>query len=125
MVTFCRLQVTKPVTLEKGRVRMTEKKRYMVHIPEQTEAYKFLFDNRNSRNKAKWELIEESIKLMPKTKAERAQKLYKSFMDEMDILYPGSHEGLSLVWRLIAKRIMKVKDIVDNKEVYLNEDFFK
>lgn len=104
---------------------MTEKKRYMVQIPEKTEAYKFLFAHRIMTDKAKWEMIEEIIKLMPKTKKERAEKLYRVFEEEMEILYPNSKVGLELLWVLISKRIMKIRNLEDNKEVYLNEDFFK
>lgn len=103
---------------------MAETKRFTVQIPAKTEAYDYLFNNRNLSKKAKWKLIEETVKLMPKTKVERAEKLYSTFAEEMDILYPDSKYSLGLIWRLISKRIMKIRD-EDNKEVYLSEEFFK
>lgn len=101
---------------------MTE--RQMVQIPKNSETYKHLFEGRNHSNRAKWEIIEEMVKQLPQSKQERAYKTFCIFVEEMEILYPGSKNHLELLWGLIAKRIMKTPDL-EGKERFLDNNYFE
>lgn len=102
---------------------MAETERLTVQIPKNTEVYKYLFEGKNHKNMAKWEIIEEMVRQLPQSKQERAYKLFCSFVSEMDILYPESKDDMMILWRLISKRIMKVPDL-DGKEVYLDDFYY-
>ncbi len=97
---------------------MTE--RQMVQIPKESEVFKYLFEGTNHRNMAKWEILEEVIKQLPQSKQDRAYRLFCSFKEELEILYPESKKGLELLWPLIAKRILKIRDI-EGKEQFLDD----
>lgn len=104
------------------------KKRRMMQIPEDTDTFKYLFDGENRKDKAKWEFVEELIKQIPKSKQERAKKIFNSFVEEMTILYPGSDEALEKLWPLIAKRIMKLPELTETgygSEFNLSDSYFE
>jgi len=100
---------------------MTE--RQMVQIPKDSEVYKYLFESDHPML-AKWEVLEQIVKQLPQSKQDRAYKQFCSFVDEMNILYPGSSECLMLLWRFISKRIMKVPDL-DGNHVALDNSYFE
>lgn len=104
------------------------KKRRMMQIPEDTDAFEFLYKGKNHKDKAKWRIVEELIKQIPKSKQERAEKIYNSFIEEMKILYPGSDVALAKLWPLVAKRIMKIPEVTESgngSEVYLPDSYFE
>lgn len=90
------------------------KKRRMMQIPEDTEAFRYLYEGKNGNSKAKWKIVEEVISTIPKSKQHRAFKAYGVFVDEMEILYPGSKESLLTgqlnLWMFIVRRIIKAPD---------------
>jgi len=102
---------------------MVEIKRMPVQIPQNTEAYKYLFENSNHKGLARWEVIEEMVKQLPKSKQDRAYKLFCTLVDEFEILYPGTKNEMMVLWVFISKRIMKLPDL-DGKEVLLDHKYF-
>jgi len=100
------------------------KKRRMMQITEDTETFRYIYEGKNSTNKTKWAIVEDLVKSIPKSKQDRAFKAFCTFEEELDLLYPGSKEPLLSLWKLILRRIMKVPDSGDGKEVYLEDSYY-
>ena len=98
--------------------------RQMVQIPKDSKVYDFLYGGSNHTKKAKWELLEHLVVAIPTTKQERAHGLFIAFVKEFEILYPNHSFAFELLWRFIAKRIMKISDL-DGKEVILGAEYFE
>lgn len=106
------------------RKKINKSKRLTVQIPEGTEVYNLLFDNDNTKC-AKWEILNQIIKQLPKSKQDRSYALYLEFSARFSELYPGNERALQIIWVLIAKRLMKIPNTDDGRERFLPDSFFE
>jgi hypothetical protein len=77
---------------------------------------------------AKWEIIEEMVKQLPQSKQDRAYKFFCTFVEELEILYPGSNESMRVLWPLFPKRIMQIPELQENgygSEVFLDNSYYE
>lgn len=89
--------------------KLNKSKRGEVKIPEGTKIYKYLFENGNHVNYAKWEILEELIKQLPKSRADRADKILSQAIEELSILYPESIGKWPLVKSFICMQILGIE----------------
>ncbi len=75
----------------------------MIGIPEGTEIYEFLESNGHL---AHWELLNNLVKQMPKSKENRAKSLFDEFVEQFGELFPECKKEVEFLRPLIFKQIL-------------------
>lgn len=86
--------------------KINKSKRVTVHIPEGTEIHTYLSRNNSV---SKWELLNNIVKQLPKSRAEKADKVFSNAIDELSILYPETKEKWALVKALVYTQIIGIE----------------
>ncbi|MBU4223139.1 MAG: hypothetical protein KKA10_16225 [Euryarchaeota archaeon] len=85
--------------------KINKSKRVTIQIPEGTEIFNFLFENGNLRS-SKWEVLNQVIKQLPKSKEDRAISVFGKFVEKMSEIFPEKKAQLELLRPLIMKKII-------------------
>lgn len=85
--------------------KINKSKRVTIQIPEGTEIFNFLFENGNLRS-SKWEVLNQVIKQLPKSKEDRAISVFAKFVEKMSEIFPEKKAQLELLRPLIMKKII-------------------
>lgn len=84
--------------------KINKSKRVTVHIPEGTLIHEFLSKNNNM---SKWELLNDLVEQLPKSKEEKVVCLFEDFVKNVCDLYPGMNTNLNVLRPYIFKRLIK------------------
>lgn len=97
-----------------------------VHIPEGTEIHKFL---QNNGKVAHWELLNELVKLIPKTVAEREFKIIEGAINELVLLEPELKTKFDYLRPLLYQQILCIdrgdEGVRKNKRVQLDDYYYE
>lgn len=83
--------------------KINKSKRKMIGIPEGTEIYEFLESNGHF---AHWELLNNLVKQMPKSREDRARSLFDEFVERFGELFPDHKREVEFLRPLIFKKIL-------------------
>ncbi len=83
--------------------KLNKSKRKMVGIPEGTEIFDFLESNGHV---AHWELLNNIVKQMPKSREDRAKSLFSDFVERFGELFPDCKKEIEFLRPLIFKQIL-------------------
>lgn len=104
------------------RKNINKSKRMMVGIPEGTEIHTFL---KNNGKISQWELLNNLVITIPKSKEDRAVKHFDDFVTAMSELYPEKKESFEKLKPLVIRQIVRKNTGIDGEYNPLSESYFE
>ncbi len=104
--------------------QINKSKRVTIQIPIGSEIYDFLFDNDGLKS-SKWEALNQIIKQLPKSKEDRAIKIFDNFLEQLCELYPEKKDSLEKLRPLVILQVIKGGYTLDGEKVGLSDDYFE
>lgn len=86
--------------------KINKSKRITIQIPKGTDIHDFLYITHERTPGSKWEILNQVIKQLPKSKEERVISAYDNFIKTIIELYPEKKQQLELLRPLIIKKII-------------------
>lgn len=108
----------------KQEKKINKSKRKMVGIPEDTLVHDVLY-NQNNGIRPKWEILEDILIKMPKSKEERVESYYNEFLEKTTELFPEVKEALETIRPLIIKQIIRRNKSMFGEYEALSDDYYR
>lgn len=102
--------------------KINKSKRFTVKIPVGTVTHEYLSKNNKL---SKWELIEYAINQLPKSKEERAIKLFDDFSRSLSELYPDKKKSIEKLRPLVILKLVRNEIGEDGDHCSLSDQYYQ
>lgn len=92
-----------------------------VRIPTNSEVNKEIL---KGGRVAAWKILEEIVISKPKTKQDKAIKLYDQFVEDISEIYPGHERQLNYLRSLIFNKILRIPNSDGSNWVEPNDNYY-